>query len=370
MEMGMAIREMNKHSFLTLEAWIHKHLTSILMLLSLAVIVFLVYFFGWWETIGILFLKFGLGAKVAGAKTFTHAIIKAGGKKAIVLATAGMLTKRHIIDLISKFFTKHSIDRYKKNLIIVIKLKIMEIKESSIAKKLKAIGSTLLSIPIVYFFWTKVLGTAIQKFIYALVVPLISAIWSVLTVSLNFLSFIFQVLMLNVFIETLAKYKVGKVIIYIIDKAVVLTAKVLNIFNSLLSIVGINPKIWLIKLSNMFNRWLESIIDKGLNYTSKLYNRRKRYVNAVESVSEKRYIFKEQKKDKKSSNWVQIQQLYKRVILKEKLWRDNRAKRLKRWEGKNISKSHNIREKVKLKRAKGEALTLPYHISQKIKRRK
>jgi len=361
---------MNNHPFLTIKAWIHKHLTSILMLLSLVSIIFLVYFFGWWETIGILFLKFGLGAKVAGAKTFTHAIIKAGGKKAIVLATAGMLTKRHIIDIISKFFTEHSVDRYKKNLIIVLKLKIMEIKESSIAKKIKAIGSTLLSIPVVYFFWTKVLGTAIQKFIYALMIPLISAIWSVLMVSFNFLSFLFQVFMLNIFIETLAKYRVGKIFIKLIDKAVELTAKVLNIFNSLLSIVGLNPKIWLIKLSNKFNRWLESIIDKGLNATSKLYNRRKRYVNAVESVSEKRYIFKQRKKDKKSSHWIQIKKMYKKIVLREKLWRDSREKRVKRWEGKNISNSRNIREKVKLKRAKGEALTLPYHISQKIKRRK
>jgi len=366
----MAIRETNNHSLLTLKSWLHKHLTSILMLLSLVTITFLVYFFGWWEMLGILFLKFGLGAKVAGAKTFAHAIIKAGGKKAIVVATAGMLTKRHIIDIVSKFFAEHSIDRYKKNLIVVLKLKIMEIKESSIAKKLKAVGSTLLSIPIVYFFWTKVLGTAIQKFMYALVVPLVSAIWGILMTSLNFLSFLFQVLMLNIFIETLGKYKVGKVFIDLIDKAVELTAKVFDIFNSMLSIVGLNPKTWLIKLSNKFNRWLESIIDKGLNATSKLYNRRKRYVNAVESVSEKRYIFKQRKKDKKSSHWIQIKKMYKKIVLREKLWRDSREKRVKRWEGKNISNSHNIREKVKLKRAKGEALTLPYHISQKIKRRK
>jgi len=366
----MAILEMNNHSFLTLKSWLHKHLTSILMLLSLATITFLVYLFGWWEMLGILFLKFGLGAKVAGAKTFAHAIIKAGGKKAIVLATAGMLTKRHIIDIISKFFAEHSINRYKKNLILVLKLKIIEIKESSIAKKLKAIGSTLLSIPIVYFFWTKVLGTAIQKFMYALVVPLVSAIWSVLMASFNFLSFMFQVLMLNIFIETLAKYRVGQLFINLIDKAVELTANVLNIFNSLLSVIGLNPKIWLIKLSNRFNRWLESIIDKGLNTTSKLYNRRKRYVNGVESISEKRYILQQRKKDKKSSNWIQIKKMYKKIVLKEKLWRDNREKRLKRWEGKNISNSHTIRERVKLKRAKGEALTLPYHISQKVKNRR
>ena len=363
----MAIPEMNKPSFLTVKAWLHKHLTGMLMLLSFTVIVSLVYFFGWWEMLGILFLKFGLGAKVAGAKTFTHAIIKAGGKKAIVIATAGMLTKRHIIDIVSKFFNEHSVERYKKNLILVVKIKIMEIKESSIAKKIKAVGSTLLSIPVVYFFWTKVLGTAIQKFMYALVVPLVSATWGLLMVSINFLSFIFQVLMLNIFIETLARYKVGKIFILIIDKVVELTAKVLNILNTILSFIGVNPKAWLIKFSNKFNKWLESIIDKGLSPIGKLYNRRKRYINAVESISEKRYIYQESKKDKKRSYWQYIKKLYRKIVLKKRDWRESRVER---WEGKKTSNRHTMRKKIEAKRAKGEVLTLPFHIKQRVKRRR
>lgn len=372
-EMEMVTQETNKrvlHSSLTLTAWLHKHIIGIVVLLSLLFFLFLIYLFGWWETLGILFLKFGLGAKVAGAKTLTHAIIKAGGKKAILIATAGMLTKRHIIDILSRFFTEHSVNRYKKNLTLVLKKKFDEIKESTLAKKLKAFGSMLLSIPMVYFFWTKVLGTAIQKFIYALFLPLITLIWNFLLTSFNFLNFIFQVFMLNLFLDTLARYKIGQKILIVVDNIVYFIGNILNFFNTILTYIGVDPKAWLVKLSNIFNRWLESILDHGLNSVSRLYNKRKRYVNIVEQLSEKRHLTEQIRRDKKSSNWILIKKVFERVVLKKRDWRESRAKRNRRWHEGKEKYSQTIRDKVIAKQARGEALTLPFHINQKIKRRR
>jgi len=351
-----------EHILMTFKAWVHRHIIGLAMSLSLLAITLLIYFFGWWETLGILFLKFGLGAKVAGAKTFTHAVIKAGGKKAIALATAGMLAKRHIIDIISKFFAEHSISRYKNNVALVAKKKFEEIKHSSMIKKIKAFGSMLLSIPMVYLFWTKVLGTAIQKFIYALVLPLVTLLWNLLMTSFNFLSFIFQLLMLNLFLDTISRYTIGKKIISLIDHTIYLVGRILNLFNTILEYIGLNPKAWLVKLSNRFNHWLESILDKGLSPISKLRNKRTRYINIVESISEKRYLKAQSKKDKKSSQWVYIKRLFERVVLKRRYWRRKREERSNRWSKRFKNNRHTIMEKVAQKREKRASLHLPYHI--------
>jgi len=354
-------QKIDSQLFINLKAWIFRYSSELILLLSVATILSLVYFFGWWETIGILILKFGLGAKVAGAKTLAHAIIKAGGKKAIAVATAGMLAKRHIIDIISKFFTEHSISRYKTNLTLVLKQKFEEIKNSSIVKKLKALGSMLLSIPMVYFFWTKVLGTAIQKFIYALVLPLVSTLWSLLMTSFSFFSFMFQVLMLNIFLDTISKYSVGKWIISLIDKTIYLIGELLKISNYLLGFIGLHPKAWLIKFSNWFNRWLESILDRGLSPITKLENHRNRYINIVESISEKRYLYRESKQNAQIIYWREVKKIFERVILKKRDWREGRSNRQKRW-NKNRQTHHKPSKRALIaKRERRNALILPFH---------
>jgi len=358
------MKKQEPHSILAIKAWIHKHIVGLLLLLSLLSIALLIHFFGWWETLGILFLKFGLGAKVAGAKTFTHAIIKAGGKKAIAIATAGMLAKRHIIDIASRFFTEYSVSRYKKNMTLVLKLKIDEIRQSTIAKKLKAFGSMLLSIPMVYFFWTKVLGSAIQKFVYALMLPLFTLLWNLILTSFNFLNFIFQVLMLNILLDTIARYKFGQKIINFIDDLVMLIGKILNLFNSIFKLIGVNPKSQLIKLSNRFNKWLESILDKGLSSIRKLENKRARYINAVEKVSERRYITAQTKRDKKTSQWNYIKKLYEKKVLKKRDWRANRKERIGYLHRERKNSPNAIRKRVLDKRKKRYALDLPYHLTQ------
>ncbi|MEA3523309.1 MAG: hypothetical protein U9R50_10055 [Campylobacterota bacterium] len=304
-----------------------KNRPALVILTSIFLIVMIIHLFGWWEALGLIFLKFGLGANIAGAKTFAHAIIKVGGKKALALATTGMLAKRHIIDIFSKFFTEHSVNRYKKNLINVIKKKLDELLHSPPLQRIRAFGATLLSIPIVYFFWTKVLGTAIQKFVYALVVPLFSMLWNLLSAGFNILSFIFKVLMLNVFFDALSHYSWGKQILSLIDAFLALIGKVFSLFNTLLESIGLHPKRWLIRLSQKFNRYLESILDSGLSHIEKVQNRRDRYINTIETISVQRFSYMQKKSEKKLSFWRQTRNLYQKKILKKKGFREIRALR-------------------------------------------
>ena len=349
-------RERVKHFFISLRAWTFRHRSALVILVSLTIIALLIHFFGWWETLGILFLKFGLGAKVAGAKTFTQAMIKAGGKKAIAVATAGMLTKRHIIDLISKFFAEHSIKRYKRNLTLVLKKKFDEIKHSTPVKKLRAFGSILLSVPMIYFFWTKVLGTAIQKFVYALVLPMATLLWNLVLTGINFLGFIFQILMLNIFLDTLASYSWGKKIIALIDDIVRLIGSMLSLLNTLFGYIGLNPKAWLVKLSNRFNRWLELILDKGLSPVARIQNRRYRHTNATEALRTKRYIYAQSKRNKQISYWKYSRDLFEKKVLKKREWREKRIQR-KKQNNRNAS-----RNTILTKRGKRKPLLMPSHL--------
>lgn len=352
-------KERVNHFFISFRAWVFRNRSALVILTSLTLITLFIHFFGWWETLGILFLKFGLGAKVAGAKTFTHAVIKAGGKKAIAIATAGMLTKRHIIDLISKFFAEHSIKRYKRNLTLVTKKKFEEIKHSTPVKKLRAFGSMLLSIPMIYLFWTKVLGTAIQKFVYALVLPAVTLLWNLILTGINFLGFIFQILMLNIFLETLANYSWGKKIIALIDDIVRLAGGILSLMNTLFGYIGLDPKAWLITLSNHFNRWLESILDKGLSPTAKIQNRRNRHINATKALSVKRYLYAQSKRSKQISYWIYSKNLFEKKVLKKRDWREKRTQREKRWKQERPNNHSAARNSILVKREKRKPLPLP-----------
>ncbi len=350
-----------KTFFTRLKVWSFRHRSALVIVISFSLILLLIHFLGWWEALGLLFLKFGLGTKVAGAKTFTHAIIKAGGKKTIAIATAGMLAKRHIIDLISKFFAEHSIKRYKRNLTLVLQRIFEEIKHSSPVKKLRALGSMLLSIPVIYFFWAKVLGTAIQKIVYALILPLLTLIWNLVVTSFNLLGFIFKILMLNLFLETLTRYGWGKKIIAFIDAIIQLIGKILNLANHLLSYIGINPKKWLIKLSIRFNKWLESILDKGLSFITKVQVKRDRHINAVEALSEKRYLYAQLKRDKKISYWRYTKKLYLQTFLKKKAWREQRELRKERWKPAKRDRQAVKRDTLFTRGEKRKPLLLPYH---------
>ena len=349
--------------------WSKRNKSVVIILTTLLLILTLIHYFDWWEVIGILFLKFGLGAKVTGAKTFARAVAKAGGTKAIAISTVSMLTKRHIIDISSKFFAEHSIEKYKKNLVGVFKIKLEEFKKSSIMKKIQAGIVLLFSIPGVYLFYTKVISVAIQKFVYALIVPLFTLIWAFVKGSFNFIGLIFEIIALNVFLEAIAKYEWGKTFLKWIDKIVYFIGDIFNLLSKLLkwffSLFGIkfNPKSYLISKSLKFNKWLESIIDKGLNKIMKIEKKRDRYVNIVESISEKRKVFAQKKMDKKISFWRTFKYNFKRKVFKHKSWKDMRNEReQKRKEKKEKTLSYKRLEGIKNKNKKRkDVLILPFH---------
>jgi len=343
-----------------LHPWIQAHKPALIILSTIFLIIMIIHFFGWWEALGFIFLKFGLGANIAGAKTFAHAIIKVGGKKALATATVGMLAKRHIIDIFSKFFTEHSVNHYKKNLLNVIKKKLDEILHSPPMQRIRAFGATLLSIPLVYFFWTKVLGTAIQKFVYALIVPLFSMLWSFLSAGLNILSFIFKVLMLNVFFDALSHYSWGKKILYVIDAFIALIGKIFTLSNRLLEYIGLNPKRWLIQHSQRFNLYLESILDSGLSHIDKVQNRRDRYINAIETISVKRFLYLQKKSNTKHSFWKQTKKIYQQKVLKQKQFREIRVQRAEERNYRIEKTSSYIQKRNFLKKRERIALQLPF----------
>jgi len=362
--------EMRKVKELQIKAslWAKAHRYALVIFTSFWLVILIIHFFGWWEALGILFLKFGLGIKVAGAKTLARAITKAGGKKAIAVATAGMLAKRHFIDVASKFFIEHSVEKYKNNLIKVFRIKWEEFKGTSLVKKIQAFGIMLLSIPGVYFFWTKVISVAVQKFVYALIVPLFTLVWSLVSGIFNFLGFVLEILALNVLLEAIQNYEWGKKVVKAIDSFIYFIGDIFSYINKglkwflALSGIDFNPKSYLIKKSIDFNRWLEKILDKGLNKVTKVKNQRDRYVNIVEKISEKRYLYSQKRMDKKLSFWITFKKSYKKKVLKEKTWREKRQERLEKQKQRILKKIQERRkQKIKQRKDKRKSLILPYY---------
>jgi hypothetical protein len=352
--------------------WIKAHKSFIVILTTLIVSVGLIHYFGWWEALGILFIKFGLGIKVSGAKTFARAVAKAGGKKVLATATAGMLLKRHLIDVVSKFFAEHSISRIKDSAKMVLKLKLKEFKETSFMKKLQAFGAFLLSIPGVYFFWTKVLSVAIQKLVYGFMFTLLTFIWNFISGMFNVLGFILEVLALNVLLDAISSYKWGQVIIKGIDSIIYFIGDIFLYINRFIkwffSLFGITFDIkgFVISKSIQFNEYLVSILEKGLTKITKIQNKRDRYVNAVEKISEKRFIYYQERRDKKVSFMKSVKESFRKRISKKKTWREKREEKLEKQKEKRLRtiaerrKKAILENKKRKQRNKGSALVLPY----------
>jgi hypothetical protein len=349
--------------------WIKLNKSILIILIGFSLLFSLIYYFNWWEVIGILFLKFGLGAKVAGAKNFTKAIAKAGGLKIIAMSTATMLTKRHIIDITSKFFIKHSVERYKKNLVHVFKIKWGDFKNSSFMKKVQAAFLFLMSFPLFYFFWTKVLGTAIQKFVYALIIPIFSFIWTFIKGSFNFIGLIFEVIALNVFLNSIAQYEWGQKVLKGIDNIIHFIVSIFSFISNFITYIfdllgfKFNLKSYLISKSLRFNKWLEKIIDKGLNFINKTQNKRDRYVNGVEKISEKRHIYSQVQKDKKIKFWKTFKRSFKNRFFYNKTWEEKREE-IKQKQKIRYDKTFNKKRLDRIEKNKNKrrhVLILPYH---------
>lgn len=308
---------------------IRNNLVLILSLGLVATTIGVFHYLGWWEVIGLVILNFGLGIKVKGATTLAATIAKSGGKKALFMTTGGVLLKRHIIDLSSKFFAEHSVSRYKSNIMKLIKMKINDIKNSTPMQKAKAIGSTLMSIPILYFFWSKVLGTAIQKFIYALVLPLFSALLNVIMTGFSFLAglfvFILQLTFLNILIDKMEKSVWGKAILNAVMKIFSFLGDILDYMNKGFIWLGFDPKHYLILKSIHLNRWLEDKVNRGVNGHKRIEFRREFHMNCRDKLLMRRELKKAPAKIKMKKK---VKELYRLKVKKKLTWKEKRQKRI------------------------------------------
>ncbi len=292
-----------------------------------------IHYLEYWSLLGVLVMKIGLGMNVKGATVFSHALINVGGKKALLVATSSMLAKRHVIDLMSKYFKDHSIERYKSNINSVAKIKYNMAMKSSGINKIKSIGTLLLGVPILYFIWTKVLVSFLQKFVYALIYPIALTIWSFLVNSLGivstFITFIFQVVILNFGLNLLEKFSFGRKIVSWISGLSSFLGDIFHYINRLFIYLGFDPKHYMVIKSINFNRWLENIIDKKLNKRDRILARRDRRINAYEDILEvrKERVKNKIAKKKERSALQKIKEVYKRKILKEIHWKEVRKNR-------------------------------------------
>lgn len=360
-----ALKDNNKFTINYLKIWLNLYKKVLLIVTVSLLIVILIYIFGYWEILALIFIKFGLGIKLKGITTLAGAMVKIGGKKALVYSTMGMLLKRYLIDVFSKFFIKHSVTRYKNTLIHIIHLKINDVKNASIIKKINAIVGLFLSIPMIYIFWTKFLSVAIQKIAYAFIYPLLSFLFSLLSYSFTFLSSffttIFEILLLGFFIEYMKRFYFGKEILKKVDNFFRLIWKLIIFIDSILNHFHLSPRTQLIIYSNKINKKLEEYIDKGINSINKITRNRLRYVSIIEKISQKRFYYQKSKKRvynqenfyKKTLNFLLNKKQYNYKIA--------RAKRLEKIRLKNSKKISERRLKNLNKKIKPIKRHMPFN---------
>ena len=308
----------------------NEHKTSILVLVTIVAIIATIHFSVGWTVLGLLALKFGLGVKIGTAKTFAAGVVKAGGKKALLFTTSGMLLKRHVIDLSTKFFTDHSVGKYKQNIVSVFKMKFEGIKNSSKIQRAKAIGVTLLGGPVLYLFWTKALGAVVQKVFYKALYPIFLFIWTFIINSLGFLGnaigFIFQLVIINFVIDNLEKYWWGKAFLKGVTNIIRFFGDLFMYLNKVFIFLGFDVRMLMIRFSIKFNRWLEGILDKGLNKRQKLINRRNRHISTCKKINFKRKgRFKV--REGKISSWKKMKGFMRTKVQKKLTWQEKREKR-------------------------------------------
>jgi len=315
----------------TFLSFVNENKVLFLTLFLVILLICVIYYLEWWEIIGLFILKTGLGIKTHGAKTLGKAIINAGGKKVIISTTIMVLLKRHAIDSFTKYFTEHSFSRYKNNTLYYSKMKMKELKDSPPAKKIKVIGTSLMSIPIVYVFWTKVVSTAFQKLLYAAVIPFFSTLFDFISIGYNIgvslVTFLFQVTMLNYFIDWISKYKYGEMFIDGVTKVIKSLGNLLDFLNLLISKTGFNPKHFMIVKSIKFNLWLENKLYKHLNKRERILKHREIHINSREEILIRRNEYKENRRKKDIPFKKKVKQIFREKVLKEKNWREKRKER-------------------------------------------
>ena len=93
---------------------------------------------------------------------------------------------------------------------------------------------------------------------------------------------------------------------------------------------------------------------------SKVQNRRDRYVNTIESLSEKRYVYTQNRKDRRVSFYKHIKKLFSQNILKKKDWREMRVYKIELQRKKYNASSIKRRKESVSKKRERKPLLLPY----------
>lgn len=314
--------------FERIEHFLVRNFIKIMTLTALSVVGVLFWVFDWYGVVGIFLLKSGLGLKVGAAKTFGAAFVKAGGYKVVAGATTGVLAKRFMIDKFQQNMNTHFISRWKNNAVALAKKQFSKIKTTSAVVKIQALIASILSIPAIYFIWTKVLGVAIQKFLYKLALPIGLFIWTMIIESMsfitNFITFAFQLVVINFMFGWLDKFTLGRKFLSGMRNLISFIANIFDNINSGFKIFGFDPKHYVALKAIAFNLWLQDKLDSDLNARNKLIVRRARRLNPVEAIALKRKC-RTVKKEKKRNLMKKAKMLFKSKVLKHKTWKEKRA---------------------------------------------
>ena len=312
----------------------------------------------YWDEIGIFFIEnilvidvgtvavVGKAAtkSVVAKKTFLSLVKKIGYKRLFV-SIFWVIFKRFLIDQVTLYFKRHSLKRFKKNLVEVLELKLKEIKNTTIVKKVLAIFSFLVGGSFFYYLLTtyigKILIGLLQKLFYVLILFLGKFITLVFGLTVFVFSSIIQIFFVVKIINYIEKFWIVKVFYSIVTY---IFRKILNIIDFTF---GTKVHLNLIKLSRKIDNYFASILDKNFSSYEVIQRRRDRYINSYEyiSVQRERYILKKAEKNKTTIKYYN--KLFKKYINKDKTWREKREEQLKFREEKYLNKRKTKRKEIR-----------------------
>lgn len=317
----------------------------------------------YWDEIGIFFLEnilvidvgtvtvVGKAAtkSVVAKKTF-QAIVKKVGYKKLFVSIFWVLIKRFLIDQVTLYFKKHSLKRFKKNLLEVIRLKLHEIKNTSFMKKIVATTSFFVGGTFFYYVLSSYIGKILigifQKIFYILILFLGKFLTLVFGLTVFLFGSVIQIFFVVKIINYIEKFWIVQAFYSFIT---FIFRKTLNIFDN---IFGTKVHLNLIKLSRKIDEYFASILDKNFSAYEVIQRKRDRYINAYEyiSIQREKYILK--KREKSSLGVLKYyDKFFKKYINKKKTWREKRFEFYKQRE-ERYSKKRKIKIKKKIRKNK------------------
>lgn len=334
-----------------------KNRTNIFKTILFLILCSLIY--KYWDELGIFFIEnilvidvgtvavVGKAAtkSIATKKTFLSLVKKIGYKKLFV-SIFWVIFKRFLIDQVTLYFKKHSLKRFKNNLVQVLKLKLQEVKNTTVVKKIVALFSFLLGGSFFYYFLTtyigKILIGLLQKVFYVLILFLGKFITLVFGLTVFIFTSIIQIFFVVKVINYIEKFWIVQLFYSIVT---FIFRKTLNIVDFAF---GTKIHLNLIKLSRRVDKYFASILDKNFTIYEVVQRKRDRYINSYEyiSVQRERYILKK----REQNNTIVLKyydKILKKYLFKKKTWREKREENLKKRENRYSNKRRNSKKEVR-----------------------